>query len=433
MKNLKQIGLAALLITCTLAGCNKQDDVNELVIATMGTPVEVSIINTFIDGFLAKPENEGKSIKVVKITESYDSWVNKKLYVNQMPDVIQVFDYSSEYWTSSENLYQPISDLMERDNIKESDYFESVMEMCKSGTDDKVYWVPRDYNKVVCIYNKKMFDAANVSYPQDNWTYNDFLSTCQALNAKADEISSYSKSLVFYPVDANLKWAAVYYPAIKSYGGELIDKDNSLAFKNIDAVKKGFNLLLNTVEEGYAVEPSSTTAPFANKQAAMMFVSRPDIPAYVKSLGKEAIDFVSMPTFSDKTSEQSYVGMGCTGYGITSDCPNEKKEFAWSFLKYVISADGQNEFCKMGSGIPVLKSLANDENAEFRKYLPNANNDCFVNQPERDLPMTYMKGFKPSKQLGIYSYINKNFLASFYQNDEFYATAKRELESIFNK
>jgi hypothetical protein len=57
--------------------------------------------------------------------------------------------------------------------------------------------------------------------------------------------------------------------------------------------------------------------------------------------------------------------------------------------------------------------LAEDPEAEFRKVYEGKNNDAFVKFAERDIPMNYMRGFKPNKQLGIYSYINANLLTSF--------------------
>ena len=309
-------------------------------------------------------------------------------------------------------MLQPISDYMERDGIKESDYYSSVIEMAKSKAgDNKMYWVPRDYNKVVVCYNTKMFELAGIEKPSDDWTVEQFEDVCEQLLAAKDAITDYSGSPYFWPADMRLQWAASYYPVISSYGGGLIDKENEKAFENIDAVKKGFDYYLSYVDRDLCVTTDDTTDAFANKQAAMIFTSRPDVPTYNQYLDGE-IDFVSFPTLSDAT-ETSYIGMGCTGYGITDSCSDKNKELAWDFLKFVISKEGQNAFSKTGSGIPMLKSLAEDPNAEFRKVYEGKNNDAFVKFAERDIPMNYMRGFKPNKQLSIYSYINANLLSSF--------------------
>lgn len=383
----------------------------ELTIGVVNQPSEIKIINAFVKAYKEQPGNEEKKIKVTKITDNYDTWVQRQQYVNKLPDMIQVYDYSSEFWTYM-NMLQPISEYMARDGIQESDYFASVIEMAKSKAgDNKMYWVPRDYNKVVVCYNTKMFEIAGIEKPSDTWTFEQFEAVCQQLLAAKDDITEYSGSPYFWPADMRLQWAASYYPVISSYGGGLIDKENGTAFKNLDAVKKGFDYYLSYADRDLCVTTDDTTDAFSNKQAAMIFTSRPDVPTYAQYLGGE-IDFVSFPTLSDAT-ETSYIGMGCTGYGITDSCPDAKKELAWDFLKFVLSKEGQNAFSKTGSGIPMLKSLAEDPNAEFRKAYEGKNNDAFVQFAERDLPMNYMKGFKPNKQLGIYSYINANLLTSF--------------------
>jgi multiple sugar transport system substrate-binding protein len=403
------------LLAFTAVGCggNSGDssDSVELTIGVVNQPSEVKIINSFIKAYKEQPGNENKKIKVTKITDNYDTWVQRQQYVNKLPDMIQVYDYSSEFWTYM-NMLQPISDYMERDGIKESDYYSSVIEMAKSKAgDNKMYWVPRDYNKVVVCYNTKMFELAGIEKPSDDWTFEQFEDVCEQLLAAKDAITDYSGSPYFWPADMRLQWAASYYPVISSYGGGLIDKENEKAFENIDAVKKGFDYYLSYVDRDLCVTTDDTTDAFANKQAAMIFTSRPDVPTYNQYLDGE-IDFVSFPTLSDAT-EASYIGMGCTGYGITDSCSDKNKELAWDFLKFVISKEGQNAFSKTGSGIPMLKSLAEDPEAEFRKVYEGKNNDAFVKFAERDIPMNYMRGFKPNKQLGIYSYINANLLTSF--------------------
>ena len=282
----------------------------------------------------------------MSISDNYDNWVNQQLYVDRMSDVIQVYDYKAEYWTN-QGLLAPISDYMERDNLSEEDYFPAVIEMTKSKAgEDNMYWVPRDYNKVVVVYNTKMFELAGIDPPEDNWTFTDFHEVCVKLqNAKSIITEQYSKLDNFWPANMQLDWSAVYYPVIKSYGGELIDMENSKAFKNLDAVKQGINMLLDYVDNGLSVSYIDTMDPgsaFANKQCAMMFAVCPNIPEYYESLNGE-INFVSFPRIEGV--ETSYIGMGCTGYGMTQSCPESKKEFAWDFLKFIISEKGQEAFC----------------------------------------------------------------------------------------
>lgn len=443
MKNMKRwiALLMSMVMVLGLAGCTGKgktedkdsEETQTLTVAVSADDVEVRIMSAFIKAYKEQPGNENKDIKIVKINELYDSWVNKQLYVEKLADIIQVFDYSAEFWTNFD-LLQPISSYMERDGVNEEDYYPSVIEMAKSKTgDNSMYWVPRDYNKVVVCYNTKMFELAGVEKPSDDWTFEDFHETCKKLQAAEDTITDYTGLSKIWAVDMGLNWTATYYPVIKSYGGGLIDQEKGETFENLDAVKTGFESLLKYVDEGLCVAPDDAAAPFINRQCAMVFTSRPNVAEYFEYLEGE-IDFASFPTISGV--ETSYIGMGCTGYGITRLCPDEKKELAWDFLKFIISEEGQNAFSETGSCIPSLKALADDENATFRTVYPGLNHDAFVKYPERDIPMNYMKGFKPDKQLGIYSYINSNLLSTFVDltgadRENRYMEFKAELEEKF--
>ena len=167
----------------------------------------------------------------------------------------------------------------------------------------------------------------------------------------------------------------------------------------------------------------------------MMFTVRPNVVSYANSLkdadGNATIDFVSMPSF-DKT-EISYIGMGCTGYAITSQCAEEKRDMAWDFLKFVMTETGQNAFCSSGAGIPILKEMAADPQAAFRQYLPGANHDAFINFEGRDLPMTeYLDEVNASKHLAVRSVLvdnlSKNLFSSADRNG-YYAQLKEMLEN----
>ncbi len=435
--------LAACFTGCGDNGGSGNNDAKEITVAVVNDTVEQNILNALIEGYKAKEGNADKKIKLIKINTSYDAWVPNKIYTNTLPDMISVYDYSSEYWTY-QNLYRPITDLMTRDGINEADYFESPMSMAKSGQagDDNYYWLPRDYNKVVVCYNTRMFEIAGVEKPQDDWTMSDFKAACALLAENADKIKAEYDQSKFWPVEMQLNWAATYYPFVKSYGGDLFDFENETVFKNLDKVKKAFNVLLEYADEptdepyrgtGYSFPPDDDKLAFANKQAAMIFTSRPNIQRYAANLDNN-IDFVSMPIIEDRETEQSYVGMGCTGYAITKTCADDKLELAWDFLKYIVSEDGQEVLGALGSGVPVLKSLASDENAAWRTFISkDLNHEAFVKYPERDLAMNYYKGFKVSKQLGLYTELQNKLLKAFYETDDrdaYYAQFKSDIEKL---
>ena len=426
-----------------VGGKNNNNDDSTLTIGITGDSGEATAIDT-----LRKPfENmykavTGKAITVqtVRIDGGYISGVQKLLNAKNLPNIIQVYDYASEYLTYRKVLV-PISEYMSRDSVSESEIAPAVLSFMKSGgaSDDKVYWMSRDYNRVTVMYNKDIFDAAGVDYPQNGWTWNDFTDTCAALKANAAQIRAVTGQDNFYAVDANLNFEAVFYPAIRSFGGDLYDTATGKAFKNEAGVKAGLTKLYSLLQNGYAVSPTNGGNVFATKEAAMYFCVRPNIVSAATHLkhadGTFPIDFVTMPSYND--TETTYVGMGCTGYGISTSCPESKRDLAWAFLKFVASKDGQELLSKSGSGFPMRNDMFNDT-AAFNDFLPDADHSAFYADPagskNKDLAMNFLQGFKVEKHNAVYNDVIKSNLFTTLDvaknADSFYSDLKARLNSV---
>ncbi len=423
--------LAPALVGCIKGGNTEAGDKVTLKVAVDVTKTEVNIIEKLIEGFEAN--NKDVSLKVVKITQGYDSYIQKNFdqgkVKSTIADIISVYDYNSEYWTSM-NLFKPLTSYMTRDDVNENNYVSSMFALGKSGQegDNNYYWLPRDYNKVVVCYNTEIFEAAGIAKPSNDWTMEDFNNICKTLLEKKDIIKAKTGTYDFWPAEMNIKWTAVYYPWIKSYGGDFLADDGTM-FKNPDKVKQSVLELLHYADAsdgkkyqglGYSnpIGQSSDQANFVNKKAAMTFTVRPNVKSFADSL-KNNIDFVSLPKITDNAEKVSYIGAGCTGYGITAGCPDEKMDAAWRFLKYVISKEGQEVMGETGSGVPVLQSLLNDPNAKWNNFISkDLNHSAFTAFPERDLSMNYVHGFKLSKQLTVYKELKDNFIYSMYNTND---------------
>lgn len=449
MKFKKLLGAIAATITalsaCVFTSCGStggtsaNTDPNdpysgiEITVGIANNASETAILNTFRTAYLKK--YPGRKIKIDRFTGEFDNELGKRVRSENVPEVIQVYDFSAEYWTSK-GVYAPLDDRMTAAEISDGDFFDQIVAMMKSGTDGKKYWAARDYNKIVVAVNKEMFKIAGIEIPSDEWTWDDFVAICEALEAKSADIRKTSGQEIFYAVDANLNWEAVYYPAVKSFGGDLFDVENSVAYKNLDGIKEGFGKLLSLVDSKLAVNPAdASTSPFAVQQAAMSFIVRPEVASIANALkdenGESQLDFVAMPSFTGENVTTSYIGVGCTGYALSSTAEGTKADAAWEFIKYIISEEGQRVFAESGAGIPVLKDLSLSKDAPFRSYLPNANHDAFIKYSERDLPLNYMHGINADKHLAIRSVLKSELmknLANATDREAYYSLLKEKLE-----
>lgn len=444
----------SLVSVVSLSGCKKSEvsDPDTLTIVTVGSDSERNIIQTFVNGYKAQPGNADKKFKFTFVS-NLDDYIYKTLIRKNgvLADIIQVYDATCGYYANDglldgqgNSLYVPISSYMARDGILESTIVDSSLKItkCRVGSND-MYWVPRDYNKVVVAYNVEMFQKAGIAKPSDNWTWSDFRDVCEQLKQHKADVTTKD---VFYPVDMNINFTAVNYPTLKTFGVDLVNPTTKSCFgDDVEGAKNAWGKLLNMVVDGYAFPGQGiTTQPFPSGQAAMMFIVRPDLPSYAASLGLNNIDFVSLPSFTTEdglaADATSYIGMGATGYGMSVHCPQEKREFAWDFLKYIISIDGQNEFSKMGSGIPCLKALLNDPNAEYTKYMSTSlNHHAFIAYPERDVfAAEYLDCLTAEKQSAVYKVVTDHALKDFLVagsnktysiKDSYYATFKQLVEA----
>lgn len=77
---------------------------------------------------------------------------------------------------ASRGLLEPIDDLLERDAAEMKDFFDDVhprlLEFTRtlSSPDGKTYVLPGEFNTMGVWYNKNVFDAAGVAYPDASWT-----------------------------------------------------------------------------------------------------------------------------------------------------------------------------------------------------------------------------------------------------------------------
>ena len=288
----------------------------------------------------------------------------------------------------------------------------------KSSHDDGIYFVPRDYNKCVIIINKVAFRAAGYTDEEINelkngWDYDKFIETCARLKANMDEDQ-------IIPLDANIAFDASYLSFLKQYGATFVEdngKVNFLADNNIAAYKKIYEL----IENGYMVSQAKKDSfTFLYQKAAMKIDVRPNVPS-IPSNDSFDIDFLPLPL--------DYIAAGCSGYAISSVAKtrvstsslNEgnltNEDYAYKFIKFIVSEEGQKLGAETGSIIPVLKHLATDSSWTTFKSA-NLNHAAFTSSPEKDFNVNVYRDFRPDDAARILTNIAQ--VMTFVINDDTY-------------
>jgi multiple sugar transport system substrate-binding protein len=86
----------------------------------------------------------------------------------------------------------------------------------------KVYGVPALVDNLALVYNKKLFDAAGLSYPTDSWTWDDFRAAAKKLTDAS--VKQYGWAYVADgSEDTTWRWLAMLWQA----GGDLVNADGT--------------------------------------------------------------------------------------------------------------------------------------------------------------------------------------------------------------
>lgn len=292
-----------------------------------------------------------------------------------------------------------------------------------SSTDTGIWFAPRDYNKLVIMYNKDIFENAmshdpTIKLPSDpsyfengrtGWTWEEFEDTLRKFRVliEDDSVNGYGLTRTSYPFVGQLSWNPMYYTLVKGFGGEILD---------------GTNVMIDDADTRVALEKIRTltsdklstnnSGAFNNKLAAMSVAVRTSVAGAIASgLNVDVAPFPVMPT--------NVVGAGCSGYAMSAT--SEHKEEAWKFLKFMLSEEGQEIISQTQAIVPVRTDLFDKADAEWRKSTPDLNNDAFVSEPEKTLHLNFADAVEPNNQGAVYQDLNDFFYSltdTRYQGDD---------------
>jgi len=211
------------------------------------------------------------------------------------------------------------------------------------------YGLPSDAQCQIFAYNKNMFDGASVSYPTDDWTWDDMLSAAKKIT-KADD-NKWGMQIVDPSIllKGNFVWAA---------GGAIHNADFSKSMladpKTIEAYKWNWDLIYT-----HKVAPPPGMAgqqnPFMSGQVAMIV----DGIWWLADFGNGIKDFgwdIAMLPKHPQTGKRT-VTMESDGWWIYKG--GKDHDTAFRLLNYLACPEGQKLFIPTNDCIPsVYKEVA---------------------------------------------------------------------------
>ena len=151
------------------------------------------------------------------------------------------------FWMLADR-YQPYADagmLLEMDDaIKQagvdvSKYPQAIVDMYTR--DGKLWGLPKDFDTNGLWYNKEIFDAAGVAYPDETWTWQDMREVAKQLTDAEQGI---------YGIAAPIDRQSGYYNTILQAGGQILSEDKKTALYDSPEAIRGLQIWVDIMQDG---------------------------------------------------------------------------------------------------------------------------------------------------------------------------------------
>jgi len=141
-----------------------------------------------------------------------------QLAAKAAPDIMQIGDDAVPSFVEK-GAFIPLDECIKQNNLDTSIYLPGLLDPGK--VNGKQYLLPKDYSPLGVYYNKKLFDAAGVTYPKEDWTWDDLLATAQQLTK--DENGDGVPEV--WGIQLPATWTTGFEYWIGAAGGKLISED----------------------------------------------------------------------------------------------------------------------------------------------------------------------------------------------------------------
>lgn len=366
----------------------------QITVGTLGKPDELTLMRRWINAF-----NSAHSEVNVTLTKQMNGMPDTTLWksAGEMPDIVWTAGDQHSPYSGNLGYFRNLNDEAMFPGCTEffADFYDSLIESTHySNTDTGIWFVPRDYNRLVIYINKTAFAEAGVAIPENDWTWDDFIGICN------DLMDAGAKKGVEWK-----KWRPVYTTMLQNFGGKYLNDDGTLAIESsateacVDFYSKFYELRREASDPvvGLAIEGEGTSFQaypgFIEGSVPMIVDVRPQLPGYIQaaSNGGWELEARAFPNFTQAEGGVGFVGAGCSGYGITTDCKDEAKlHWAWEFLKWCMSEEGYEKVSSLGNIVPALKSLKDSGSwRDYSKYDLTVDPDAFVYSNTKDIFLNY--------------------------------------------
>jgi len=295
--------------------------------------------------------------------------------------------------------YLALEPYLERDSVDLAKWFPVTIDDCRYDSTTGVvgqgslFGMPATYVGTVLYYNKDLFDAAGLAYPDDSWDRNTLFDAALALTL--DSAGNKAGSADFNPDDI-AQWGITMInrdgisTTVWNNGGELINSDQTASLLTEPASVEMFAWLASLLHEHH-VHPTTAQLeglpnPFQVAKVAMSVDGSWNLGYYGENL---EFNWDIAPIAKGTTGLDRVTYAGTNTLHIFKDSAH--LDAAWDLMQFMTGPKGMEAFAKTGtpalaetansdiylSGPPEHRAVAVEIGAYARNYYPGLKSDLW--------------------------------------------------------
>ena len=317
-------------------------------------------------------KNPGIKIEIEVIPWS-QYWTNLETAATgrNLPDVFWLNATNFELYASN-NMLVPLDDWLAKSDLISLDDYPPALAAIYNYR-GKQYAIPKDMDTIGLWYNKELFDAAGIPYPNADWTWDDFREAAIALTDEENQVWGFA---------AELSLQSGFGNTIYQAGGYVVNEDRTKAgLAEPEAIEglKFWTDLINVDKASPSMAQMTDTEPislFESGRAAMYFTGSWNAVRFnANEYTKDRVDVTVLP----KGKQRAVI---IHGLGNVIAANTKHREEAWKFVEFLGSREAMEIQAATGTVIPSYMALQDT----WVKSIPQFNLQIFLDQIEWAVP-----------------------------------------------
>ena len=318
--------------------------------AMWGDTTELANQQKIVDAFQAMNPN----IKVKVTVSDWDSYWPKlqtDLAAGNAPDV---FLMDGPLYPD----YQTRDQLLDLTPFIAKDGFDTgqLVDLAVKGftaPDGHLYGLPRDLNTIALYYNKAMFDAAGLPYPDETWDWAKLVEVAKQLTKTTDGKTS---QWGFYTETSDMEnyWSSLVWQA----GGDILSADKQTVVIDSDEAAAGIQFLQDLIyKDKVMAQPvaGGSGDAFENGQAAMEANGSWLVPTHQAA----GLNFGVAPLPKGPAGQATSVNPS----GVVAYKGSKNPDAAWEFIKCYTGPELQAKIASLKASMPANKQVLTEQYA----------------------------------------------------------------------